>query len=87
MVGINGNTATYYPAVGFIGTETFTFCSDNGTRESNLATVTVTVNDGGPCTYTLSTDIQFFDELSHAGIVQVTTGATCTGARPPVPES
>ncbi len=77
MVGLNGNTATYYPATGFIGTETFTFCSDNGTRESNLATVTVTVNDSGPCTYTLSTDIEFFDELSHAGTVQVTTGAAC----------
>ena len=47
MVGINGNTATYYPAAGFIGTETFTFCSDNGTRESNLATVTVTVIAAG----------------------------------------
>jgi len=77
MVGINGNTATYYPAAGFIGTETFTFCSDSGTRESNLATVTVTVNDGGPCSYTLSTDIEFFDELSHAGTVQVSASSTC----------
>lgn len=77
MVGLNGNTATYYPASGFVGTETFTFCSDSGTRESNLATVTVTVNDGGPCSYTLSTDLEFFDELSHAGSVHVSTGSTC----------
>jgi hypothetical protein len=74
MVGLNGNTATYYPATGFTGTETFTFCSDNGTRESNLATVTVTVNNSGPYVYTLSSTLDFFDELSHVGTVQVTTG-------------
>jgi len=77
MVGLNGNTAIYYPAAGFIGTETFTFCSDSGFRESALATVTVTVNDGGPCAYMLSTNLEFFDELSHLGSVQVTTGPDC----------
>ena len=77
MVGLNGNTAIYYPAAGFIGTENFTFCSDSGSRESNLATVTVTVADSGPCTYTLSTNLEFFDELSHAATVQVTTGPDC----------
>lgn len=75
MVGLNGNTATYYPATGFVGTETFTFCSDNGSRESNLATVTVTVSNSGPYVYTLSSALDFFDELSHVGSVQVTTGA------------
>jgi hypothetical protein len=78
MVGLNGNTATYYPAAGFFGTETFTFCSDNGTRESNLATVTVTVNDSGPCAYTLSSILEFFDERSHVSSVQVTTGPGCS---------
>lgn len=77
MVGLNGNTATYYPATGFVGTETFTFCSDSGYRESNLATVTVTVDDSGPCAYLLSSDLDLFDELSHVGTLQVTTGPTC----------
>ena len=77
MVGLNGNTAIYYPAAGFIGTESFTFCSDSGLRESALATVTVTVSDSGPCAYTLDTDLEFFDELSHLGTVQVTTGPAC----------
>jgi hypothetical protein len=77
MVGISGTTATYYPATGFVGVETFTFCSDSGFRESALATVTVTVNDTGPCAYTLSSDLEFFDELSHVGSVQVTTGTGC----------
>jgi hypothetical protein len=65
MVGLSGTTATYYPATGFIGSETFTFCSDSGSRESALATVTVTVSDSGPCAYTLSPNLEFFDELSR----------------------
>jgi hypothetical protein len=77
MVGLMGNTATYYPGAGFIGQETFTFCSDSGFRESALATVTVTVSDSGPCAYTLSSNFEMFDELSHVGAVQVTTGPSC----------
>jgi hypothetical protein len=77
MVGLSGTTATYYPASGFVGSETFTFCSDSGFRESALATDTVTVSDTGPCAYTLSTNLEFFDELSHVGRLQVTAGAGC----------
>jgi hypothetical protein len=77
MVGITGATATYYPAAGFVGQETFTFCSDSGFRESALATVTVTVSDSGPCAYTLSSNFEMFDELSHVGAVQVSTGPSC----------
>jgi hypothetical protein len=77
MVGLSGTNATYYPANGFVGVETFTFCSDSGFRESALATVTVTVNDAGPCAYTLSTNLEFFDELSHVGTAQVATGTGC----------
>jgi len=77
MVGLSGTTATYYPATGFVGSETFTFCSDSGFRESALATVTVTVSDSGPCAYTLSTNLEFFDELSHVDTIQVATGPAC----------
>jgi len=74
MVGLNGNTATYYPETGFVGTETFTFCSDNGYRESNLATGTVIVTDSGTNACALSSTLEFFDELSHVSTIQVTTG-------------
>ena len=74
MVGLSSNTATYYPATGFVGTETFTFCSDNGYRESNLATGTVTVTDSGSGACTLSSNVASFDELSHVGTIQVSTG-------------
>lgn len=75
-VGLSGKTATYHPATGFVGTETFTFCADSGYRESNLATVTVTVNKGGSFSYALNTNLAFFDELSHVGTVQVAAGAS-----------
>ena len=77
MVGLSNNIATYHPATGFVGTEIFTFCSDNGTRESNIATGTVTVTEGGPCSYTLSTNAVSFDELGHVGSIHVTAGGAC----------
>lgn len=77
MVGLTNNVATYYPPVGFVGSESFTFCGDSGFRLSNLATVTVTVAEGGPCSYTLSMDFAFFDELSHVDSVNVSAGGSC----------
>lgn len=50
----NGLYAVYFPGLGFTGTDTFTFASSSGFRESNLAMATVTVtntyllNDGIP---------------------------------------
>jgi len=76
-VGLSNSVATYYPTTGFVGTERFTFCADSGTRESNLATVTVAVAESGPCVYTLSPSLALYDELSHVGTVSVGTGAGC----------
>jgi len=42
-VGLVGNTATYFPASGFKGTDTFTFAAWDGYVNSNLGSVTVTV--------------------------------------------
>jgi hypothetical protein len=78
MVGLTNALATYRPAPGFIGVETFTFCSDSGFRESNLATATVTVADSGPCAFTLDTNLEFFDELGHVHAVSIGTGGGCT---------
>ena len=39
-----GNTATYMPAAGFKGNDSFTFAAFDGKIDSNLATITVTVN-------------------------------------------
>ena len=54
----NGSTyvATYYPAVGFGGTDTFTFAAYNGYNNSALATATVKVGGGsGPIAPTITT--------------------------------
>ena len=42
-VGLSGKSATYFPAVGFSGSDSFTFAASNGELDSNLATIQVTV--------------------------------------------
>ena len=43
-VTINGSTATYEPTQDWNGTDTFTYLANDGTEDSNTATVTITVN-------------------------------------------
>jgi len=45
-VGLNGRTATYFPEPGFVGTDTFTFAAWDGSKNSDLATGTVSVAQG-----------------------------------------
>ncbi len=52
-VGLTGTTATYFPDSGFTGTETFTFAAWDGSTDSNLGTVTVTVG-AGSCSVTIN---------------------------------
>jgi hypothetical protein len=47
-VGLVGTIATYYPAAGSPGTETFTYAASDGMTESNLGTVTVSVGSASP---------------------------------------
>ena len=43
-IAVNGKVATYLPASGFKGADTFTFAAFDGKVDSNLGTITVTVN-------------------------------------------
>lgn len=45
-VGLSNNVATYFPSAGFVGTDQFTFAAYDGSKNSNLATGTVTVAQG-----------------------------------------
>ena len=47
-VGVNASTlvATYYPNPGFVGTDAFTFAAYNTSRNSGLASATITVTQG-----------------------------------------
>jgi len=44
--GLNNTVATYFPNPGFVGNDTFTYMAYDGSKNSNLATVTVTVGQG-----------------------------------------
>ncbi len=48
---VAGNVATYLPANGFVGNDSFTFTANNGSVDSNRATITVSVTPGD-CTLT-----------------------------------
>jgi len=50
-VALTDTTATYHPAPGFIGTESFTYAAWDGSTDSRLGTVTVQV-DSGTCAIT-----------------------------------
>lgn len=45
-VGLNGTTATYFPDPGFVGSDSFTFAAYDGSKNSTLATATITVGQG-----------------------------------------
>ncbi len=42
-VALQGKTATYYPRTGFAGSDSFTFAASDGSTDSNLGTITVSV--------------------------------------------
>ena len=44
--GLSNNIATYYPRPGFVGADSFTFAAYDGSKNSNLATASVSVTQG-----------------------------------------
>ena len=91
-VNINGNVANYTPDANFNGTDTFTYFANDGTVNSNTATVTITVgavddepntNDVATTTdedtevvFTLTADEYDGDSYSFALIAQPSNGTT-----------
>ena len=43
-VALSGTTATFYPELGYTGSDSFTFAASNGYNDSNLATVSLTID-------------------------------------------
>ena len=72
VVDANG-TFSYTPGQHFHGVDGFTFRANDGTLDSNLATVTITVQDVTPPALTLPPD-QVFEATSAAGAVVHYTG-------------
>ena len=46
--GLNGTTAEYFPEAGFAGSDSFTFAAWDGSTDSNLGTVSVSVSTAAP---------------------------------------
>ena len=78
-VGLNGAVATYFPEAGFAGTDVFTFAAYNGSRNSALATGTITVGGGGPVAPVITT--QPVAQTVSAGST-VTFSVIATGTPP-----
>ena len=75
-VGLNGKIATYYPALGFIGTETFKYAAFDGMTDSNLGKVTVSVEDGS-CPVALSEPTHLHDRTGGLHTFDVNLPAEC----------
>jgi hypothetical protein len=75
-VGLSNNLATYFPPVGFVGTDRFTFAASSGVRDSNLATGTVVVTATGPCVFTVTPGSQAFSAAGGDGSLAVGVGCT-----------
>jgi hypothetical protein len=69
---------TYAPASGFTGTDTFTFKVNDGTEESNLATVTITVSDHTTFTLTVVSAGSGSGTVGGGGTFEVNTIVTPT---------
>jgi hypothetical protein len=76
-------TFTYTPNEHFHGDDSFTFRANDGSLDSNLARVTITVRDVTPPVLSLPPD-QVFEATSAAGVVVHYAGAVATDDSPPV---
>ncbi len=77
-VGLIGGVATYFPAPGFVGTDTFTFAAYNGAKNSTLATGTITVGGGGGAVGPVITTQPVTQTVSAGTTVNFTVTATGT---------
>jgi predicted outer membrane repeat protein len=57
----NNGSFLYMPSSGFLGTDSFTYTANDGTVNSNAATVTISVTAGGLATVTLGDLSQVYD--------------------------
>ena len=85
-LGLNADgTFSYTPDPGFTGTDTFDYVADDGDAESNLATVTITVNDTqGPSITCSVTKALLWPPNSDLVGVGLAVTATDNGGEEPV---
>ena len=76
-VGLQGVQATYFPDADFSGSDSFTFAAWDGSTDSNLGTVSVSVGGGGGCDYALTPPGQTLPPAGGTGSVALATASGC----------
>jgi len=80
-VSLSGTSATYFPFTGFTGPDTFTYAAWDGSIDSNLATVTVAVTSGPPCTISATASAPTTAPVGTAVAFTASAAASnCSGA-------
>jgi uncharacterized repeat protein (TIGR01451 family) len=73
---LNSNGSfTYTPQAGFSGTDSFTYKANDGSLDSNTATVTINVNEGGALAFSSAT-YSVSESGANAGIIVTRTGGS-----------
>lgn len=78
LMDANCSSGTYYPNPGYVGTDTFNYIANDGTANSNIATVTITVNSL-PCTELYPATYVSTDGAGGGKPVNMTVSATFIG--------
>jgi len=76
-VGLVGKVATYFPIPGFVGIDTFTFAAYDGSKNSALATGTITVSGSAPVAPVITTQ-PVSQTVAFGSAVSFTVTATGT---------
>ncbi|MGE5234957.1 MAG: PKD domain-containing protein [Acidobacteriota bacterium] len=78
--GLSGTVATYYPDEGFAGNDSFTFAAWDGSTDSNLGTVSISVSGGSTCTITPAATVPSSATVGQAVTFQGSaTTSGCSG--------
>jgi len=72
--GLSGTDITYFPDSGFSGTDSMTYAAWDGSTDSNLGTIDITVTGGG-ASYTITPANATFGAAAGTGTVTVGTTA------------
>jgi VCBS repeat-containing protein len=79
-VSLNSNGSfSYTPQAGFSGTDSFTYKANDGGADSNTATVTITVNEGGTLQFSAAT-YSVAENAGNATITITRTGGSAGAA-------
>ncbi|MFA6292862.1 MAG: PKD domain-containing protein, partial [Victivallales bacterium] len=76
--GLSGAVITYFPDSGYAGNDTITYAAWDGSTDSNLGTISITVAGGGTaCAYTITPANATLGAGASSGTVAVGTTAGC----------